>query len=72
MQLIFALLDEQQQTNNIKSKAKRAKENDEQGGMQRASDLEFSSGLSILHGLGLKPGKEIDWTLTNNENSTAF
>ncbi len=55
--LIFALLDEQQ-TSNIKSKSKRSKENDEQEGMQQKSDLDFSSGLTILPGLTLKPGRK--------------
>lgn len=59
MKLIFALLDEQQ-TTNVKSKSKRSKENDEQEGMHRKSDLEFSSGVNILPGLALKSGTEID------------
>ena len=68
MKLIFALLDEQQQTNNLKSKAKRSKDNDELGAMQRTSDLEFSSGLSILPGLAFKPSRQIDRIRTNNGN----
>ncbi|CAF3439818.1 unnamed protein product [Rotaria sp. Silwood1] len=51
--LIFALLDEQQ-TSNIKSKSKRSKDNNEQEGMQRESDLDFSSGVTIIPGLSFK------------------
>ncbi|CAF3691933.1 unnamed protein product [Rotaria sordida] len=51
--LIFALLDEQQ-TSNIKSKSKRSKDNNEQDGMQQESDLNFSSGVTILPGLSFK------------------
>ncbi|CAF4506430.1 unnamed protein product, partial [Rotaria sp. Silwood2] len=51
--LIFALLDEEQ-TSNTKSKSKRSKDNDEQDGMQRESDLNFSSGVTILPGLSFK------------------
>ncbi|UJR38115.1 hypothetical protein I4U23_030795 [Adineta vaga] len=51
--LIFALLGEQS-TSNVKSKSKRSKENNEQDGMQRDSDLNFASGLTILPGLSFE------------------
>jgi hypothetical protein len=34
------------------------KDNNEQEGMQRESDLDFSSGLTILPGLSFKTGKK--------------
>ncbi|CAF3848701.1 unnamed protein product, partial [Adineta steineri] len=51
--LMLALLDDQQ-TTSTKSNSKRSKDNDEQDGMQRESDLNFSSGLTILPGLSFK------------------
>ncbi|CAF1134934.1 unnamed protein product [Adineta steineri] len=51
--LMLALLDEQQ-TTSTKSNSKRSKDNDEQDGMQRESDLNFSSGVTILPGLSFK------------------
>jgi hypothetical protein len=40
----------------MKSKSKRSKENDEQEGMQQKSNLDFSSGLTILPGLPFESG----------------
>ena len=54
---MFALLDEQQ-SNAMKAKSKRSKDNDEQEGMQHESNLDFSSGMTILPGLSLKSGQK--------------
>ncbi|CAF2980353.1 unnamed protein product [Rotaria socialis] len=55
--LMFALLDKQQ-TGEVKSKSKRSKDK-EQDGMQQESDLSFSSGVTILPGLSLKPAVSV-------------